>query len=108
MDHSKRKSLRILYGPYLQLSKKYLSPLPALRNLSYSLLGSGGFIDRLPSTGCDIVGVDWSVDMADARKRVGYDVAVQVFPKLFLYFTLKHIDNFISCTLQIILKLLFW
>lgn len=33
--------------------------------------GSGGLIERLGSTGADVIGLDWSVDMADARRRLG-------------------------------------
>jgi uroporphyrinogen decarboxylase len=40
--------------------------------------GSGGLIERLGKTGADVVGLDWTVDMADARQRLGPDQAVQV------------------------------
>ena len=40
--------------------------------------GSGGLLERLGSTGADVVGLDWTVDMADARRRLGPDVSVQV------------------------------
>eukprot|EP00877_Chromochloris_zofingiensis_P013201 jgi/Chrzof1/8134/UNPLg00179.t1 len=33
--------------------------------------GSGGLLERLGGTGADVVGLDWTVDMADARKRLG-------------------------------------
>ena len=33
--------------------------------------GSGGLIERLGSTGADVIGLDWTVDMADARRRLG-------------------------------------
>eukprot|EP00879_Flechtneria_rotunda_P000868 GHRR01000995.1.p1 GENE.GHRR01000995.1~~GHRR01000995.1.p1 ORF type:complete len:400 (+),score=178.35 GHRR01000995.1:293-1492(+) len=33
--------------------------------------GSGGLLERLGGTGVDVVGLDWTVDMADARKRLG-------------------------------------
>lgn len=39
--------------------------------------GSGGLLERLGATGADVVGLDWTVDMADARKRLGA-TAVQV------------------------------
>lgn len=39
--------------------------------------GSGGLLERLAATGVDVVGLDWTVDMADARRRLGPDVAVQ-------------------------------
>jgi uroporphyrinogen decarboxylase len=40
--------------------------------------GSGGLLERLGQTGADVVGLDWTVDMADARRRLGPDLAVQV------------------------------
>lgn len=40
--------------------------------------GSGGLLERLGSTCVDVVGLDWTIDMADARRRLGKDVSVQV------------------------------
>jgi uroporphyrinogen decarboxylase len=39
--------------------------------------GSGGLLERMGATGVDVVGLDWTVDMADARERLGAKVAVQ-------------------------------
>ncbi|XP_075484290.1 uroporphyrinogen decarboxylase, chloroplastic [Primulina tabacum] len=39
--------------------------------------GSGGLIERLPLTGVDVVSLDWTVDMAEGRRRLGSNVAVQ-------------------------------
>ena len=39
--------------------------------------GSGGLLERMAKCGVDIVSVDWTVDMAEARQRIGQDVAVQ-------------------------------
>ncbi|TKY56941.1 Uroporphyrinogen decarboxylase [Spatholobus suberectus] len=39
--------------------------------------GSGGLLERLTLTGVDVVSLDWSVDMADGRKRLGPNVVVQ-------------------------------
>lgn len=39
--------------------------------------GSGGLLERLPLTGVDVVSLDWTVDMAEGRRRLGPDVAVQ-------------------------------
>ncbi|KAK4489325.1 hypothetical protein RD792_005129, partial [Penstemon davidsonii] len=39
--------------------------------------GSGGLIERLPLTGVDVVSLDWTVDMAEGRRRLGPNVAVQ-------------------------------
>lgn len=39
--------------------------------------GSAGVLERMGRSGVDIVSVDWTVDMADARKRLGKDMKVQ-------------------------------
>ncbi|XP_031380756.1 uroporphyrinogen decarboxylase [Punica granatum] len=39
--------------------------------------GSGGLLERLALTGVDVVSLDWTVDMAEGRRRLGADVAVQ-------------------------------
>ncbi|XP_021769309.1 uroporphyrinogen decarboxylase [Chenopodium quinoa] len=39
--------------------------------------GSGGLLERLPLTGVDVVSLDWTVDMAEGRRRLGSDIAVQ-------------------------------
>lgn len=39
--------------------------------------GSGGLLERLPLTGVDVISLDWTVDMADGRKRLGPNVAIQ-------------------------------
>jgi len=38
---------------------------------------SAGLLERMAATGVDIVSVDWTVTMADARKRLGPDMGVQ-------------------------------
>ncbi|MEH2245758.1 uroporphyrinogen decarboxylase [Nostoc sp.] len=39
--------------------------------------GSAGVLERMGQSGADIVSVDWAVDMADARARLGKQVKVQ-------------------------------
>lgn len=39
--------------------------------------GSAGVLERMAVSGADIVTVDWAVDMADARARLGHDMKVQ-------------------------------
>lgn len=39
--------------------------------------GGGLWLEAIAETGCDAVGLDWTVDIADARKRVGHKVALQ-------------------------------
>jgi uroporphyrinogen decarboxylase len=39
--------------------------------------GASGWLEAMAETGCDALGVDWTLDMADARARVGDKVALQ-------------------------------
>ncbi|MDA0865014.1 MAG: uroporphyrinogen decarboxylase [Cyanobacteria bacterium] len=39
--------------------------------------GSAGVFDLMGESGVDIVSVDWTMDMAEARRRLGPDIAVQ-------------------------------
>ena len=39
--------------------------------------GSGGLLERMKETGVDVIGLDWTLDMGDARRRLGADLAVQ-------------------------------
>ena len=49
---------------------------PDLPLILYSS-GSGGLLERLATTGADVLSLDGTVDMADARKRLGMEQAVQ-------------------------------
>jgi uroporphyrinogen decarboxylase len=39
--------------------------------------GGGLWLERIAATGCDAVGVDWTVHLADARARIGERCAIQ-------------------------------
>ena len=39
--------------------------------------GGGAWLEAIAATGCDAVGVDWTVDLSEARRRVGAQVALQ-------------------------------
>ena len=39
--------------------------------------GGGQWLDAMAQTGCDALGVDWTIDLADARARAGDQVALQ-------------------------------
>ncbi|KAB2095668.1 hypothetical protein ES319_A01G054700v1 [Gossypium barbadense] len=39
--------------------------------------GNCGLLERMKGTGVDVIGLDWTVDMADGRKRLGNDISVQ-------------------------------
>lgn len=63
--------------PYLkQIVHSVKQTHPDLPLILYAS-GSGGLLERLPLTGVDVVSLDWTVDMADGRRRLGPDVAVQ-------------------------------
>ncbi|RVW42431.1 Uroporphyrinogen decarboxylase, chloroplastic [Vitis vinifera] len=63
--------------PYLkQIVDSVKQTHPNLPLILYAS-GSGGLLERLPLTGVDVVSLDWTVDMAEGRRRLGTDVAVQ-------------------------------
>lgn len=39
--------------------------------------GNGGLLERMKDIGVDVIGLDWTVDMADGRSRLGSNVSVQ-------------------------------
>lgn len=39
--------------------------------------GGGLWLEDLAGTGCDALGVDWTIDIGEARRRVGHRVALQ-------------------------------
>lgn len=39
--------------------------------------GGGGWLEAMAATGCDALGLDWSTELGDARRRVGETVALQ-------------------------------
>ncbi|GBG86409.1 hypothetical protein CBR_g41405 [Chara braunii] len=39
--------------------------------------GSGGLLERMATTGVDVISLDWTIDMADGRERVGRGLSVQ-------------------------------
>ncbi|KAJ3671054.1 hypothetical protein LUZ60_008480 [Juncus effusus] len=39
--------------------------------------GNGGLLERMGDTGVDVIGLDWTVDMADARRRLGGEIGIQ-------------------------------
>lgn len=48
--------------------------------------GSGFWLPELANTGCDGLGLDWTIDLASARKLVGHQVSLQgnLHPKVLL------------------------
>ncbi|MFS2224387.1 uroporphyrinogen decarboxylase [Pantoea sp. B65] len=39
--------------------------------------GGGQWLEEMAATGCDALGLDWTTDIAEARRRVGHRVALQ-------------------------------
>ncbi|KAH9606124.1 hypothetical protein KSS87_007266 [Heliosperma pusillum] len=39
--------------------------------------GNGGLLERMKDVGVDVIGLDWTVDMADGRSRLGPQLSVQ-------------------------------
>lgn len=39
--------------------------------------GGGGWLEDIAASGCDAVGLDWTVDIGEARSRIGHRVALQ-------------------------------
>jgi uroporphyrinogen decarboxylase len=39
--------------------------------------GNGGLLERMVHTGVDVIGLDWTVDMADGRRRLGSKIGIQ-------------------------------
>ncbi|MBA0837992.1 hypothetical protein Goarm_010098 [Gossypium armourianum] len=64
-------------------TRTYTTIVSAVRNkcpktpLVLYINGNGGLLERMKGTGVDVIGLDWTVDMADARKRLGSDISVQ-------------------------------
>jgi uroporphyrinogen decarboxylase len=39
--------------------------------------GGSSWLERIAATGCDCVGLDWSIDLGEARRRIGTHAALQ-------------------------------
>src|SRR3981081_315694 len=39
--------------------------------------GGAPWLEQIAATGCDCVGLDWSIDLGDARRRIGAGAALQ-------------------------------
>jgi uroporphyrinogen decarboxylase len=67
--------------PYIERIVKKVKEVHPTTPITLYANGSGGLLERMPCTGVDVVGLDWTVDMADARQRLGTDLSVQARPK---------------------------
>jgi len=73
-------------GPFREFSLRYMAHVvealkadAASRDLPVILFskGAGGQLEALADTGCAGLGVDWTLDIGEARRRVGDRVALQ-------------------------------
>ncbi|ERN40783.1 uroporphyrinogen decarboxylase [Rubidibacter lacunae KORDI 51-2] len=63
--------------PYQQqVVRRVKSTYPDVPLILY-ISGSAGVLERMGRSGVDIVSVDWTVDMAEARQRLGAEMMVQ-------------------------------
>lgn len=71
---------------YQEFSLRYMQQIVAGlirenegRTVPVILFSKGGscWLEDMAATGCDALGVDWTINMADARARVGHQVALQ-------------------------------
>lgn len=67
-----------------QWSKPYIEEIVSLVRkkcpgtpLVLYINGNGGFLERMKGTGVDVIGLDWTVDMEDGRKRLGSGISIQ-------------------------------
>lgn len=63
--------------PYQQQVFKKVKQTHPDTPLILLVTGSGGLLEKMAKSGADIITVDWSVDMADARQRLGTNFGVQ-------------------------------
>jgi uroporphyrinogen decarboxylase len=63
--------------------------------------GAGGFLERLQTTGADVISLDGTVDIADARARLGMEQAVQGnMDPVSLFSSKEHITQAIEETIK--------
>jgi uroporphyrinogen decarboxylase len=69
---------RFSLGPMRQVLES-LKRDPAARGVPVIVFtkGGGAWLERIAALGADAVGLDWTVDLAEARARVGSRVAIQ-------------------------------
>jgi uroporphyrinogen decarboxylase len=74
------------HAAYKEFSLRYISQILAglkrdhggarVPNIVFTK-GGGLWLERIANCGCDAVGIDWTVDIAEARRLVGQKVALQ-------------------------------
>jgi uroporphyrinogen decarboxylase len=76
----------LAYGKYQEFSLNYMKQVIAGLKREHDgrkvpvivfTKGGGLWLEDIATSGCDAVGLDWTVDLADARRRIGNKVALQ-------------------------------
>src|SRR5690242_6313851 len=71
---------------YQEFSLRYMSQIVAGLKREYGgaripnilfTKGGGLWLESIADSGCDALGIDWTIDIADARRRIGHKVALQ-------------------------------
>jgi uroporphyrinogen decarboxylase len=60
----------------LAYMRKVMAQLRAAPRIVFTK-GGGGWLEGIAASGCDAVGLDWSTDATEARRRIGAKVALQ-------------------------------
>jgi uroporphyrinogen decarboxylase len=63
--------------PYQQQIVRQVKATHPNTPLILYISGSAGILERMPLSGVDIVSLDWTVDMAEGRQRLGNSVGIQ-------------------------------
>ncbi len=70
LDFSLQYMARIVEGIHRQYQGKQIP-------VTLFTKGGGQWLEAIAATGCDAIGLDWTVNLTDARQRVGDKVALQ-------------------------------
>ena len=67
---------------YAQRTFQLLKESPTWKNgggvpIIYFVNGCSPYLEDIGSSGADVIGIDWRIDLAEARRRLGPDLAVQ-------------------------------
>jgi uroporphyrinogen decarboxylase len=71
------------YSDYVEYAfpyqKKVISEIKKLSDTPVTLYinGCGNILEKMVETGADVLSIDWMIDLADAKKRVGSKVSLQ-------------------------------
>lgn len=63
--------------PYIEKIVKVVKKRCPQTPLVLYINGNGGLLERMKGTGVDVIGLDWTIDMADGRKRLGNGISIQ-------------------------------